>query len=182
MATTGKTLIPGMIAPDFTLIGIDGNPHALSSIFGSAGLVVVFMCNHCPYVLAQIPMMVALYPKLQAMGVNMIAINSNSALVVPEDDYPAMQAFAQKHRLPFAYLHDASQAVAKAFDAVCTPEYFGFNAERTLCYRGCMVSGGSKNWANGRNELEAAMQQIVASGSAPSVQNPSLGCSIKWRP
>ena len=165
----------GWKADDFNLKGTDGNIHSLASVAGDNGLLIIFMCNHCPYVIRQLDDMVALANELKPLGVNVVGINANDTQAYPEDSFENMQKLAAEMHFPFPYLIDETQAIAKAYGAVCTPDFFGFAGDLTLQYRGRLGDAGNKN------ELFEAMQDIAQSGSTGRPQNPSVGCSIKWR-
>jgi len=148
---------------------------------GERGLVVVFMCNHCPYVQAVLPRIERDARDLAALGIGWVGINSNDPLQYPEDGFEAMQALARERQLSFPYLFDPTQAVARAYDAVCTPDFFGFNAALELQYRGRLDASRKQAEPDAPRELFEAMRQIAETGSGPENQHPSLGCSIKWR-
>ena len=140
------------------------------------------MCNHCPYVKAVIDRLIRDAKDLAAMGVNTIAISSNDAASYPADSFEHMQSWAEEKAFPFKYLYDESQAVARAYDAVCTPDFFGYNAELELQYRGRLDESGRQAGAPGaKRELFEAMRQVAATGRGPAEQTPSMGCSIKWK-
>ena len=179
MAAEAPAADLGWAAADFTLPGTDGGMHALRDLTGARGTVVAFICNHCPYVKAILPRLVRDARDLVSLGVRVIAINSNDARAYPEDRFDKMVELAPS--LPFPYLHDASQAVARAYGAVCTPDFFGFDAGLALRYRGRLDSSGMKKIADSKQELLDAMKQVAKTGHAPEQQNPSIGCSIKWR-
>ncbi|MGR3661312.1 MAG: thioredoxin family protein [Paracoccaceae bacterium] len=172
----------GWKAPEFTLPATDGNNYSLNDISGENGTLVVFMCNHCPYVLAILDRLKQDAKNLQAFGVNVVAICSNDAISHPDDSFPKMQDFARDHGLNFVYLHDESQAVARAYDAVCTPDFFGLNANGELQYRGRLDESGAKPARpDAKRELFEAMKLIAETGSGPKEQTSSMGCSIKWK-
>jgi peroxiredoxin len=182
MAATSDSLQRGMFAPDFALPGTDGRSWRYADAAGPAGLVVMFICNHCPYVKAVVDRIVRDAGALREAGVGAVAINSNDALAYPEDSFDRMQAFAQRHGFDFPYLYDASQQVARAYGAACTPDFFGFDRERLLQYRGRLdASGRLPGTSDTRRELYEAMLQVARTGRGPDVQNPSIGCSIKWK-
>jgi peroxiredoxin len=182
MAATASVCDFGWKAIDAILPGVDGNEHQLSAHCGPGGLVIVFICNHCPYVKGQIARMVRDAAELDAHGVGFVAINSNDADAYPEDSFEKMQLFAREHRIRFPYLHDADQAIAHAYGAVCTPDFFGFNADMKLQYRGRLdASRHADAPADMKRELFDAMIEIARSGRGPSEQTPSIGCSIKWK-
>lgn len=171
----------GWAAPDFTLPGVDGRDHELAGLRGPKGLVLVFMCNHCPYVRAVIDRIERDSRDLLAAGIGFAGINANDAVGYPEDSFDNMQRFAAEHGVTFPYLHDASQAVAKRYGALCTPDFFGFDAALKLRYRGRLDASRSAPVAGARRELYEAMLQVASGGEAPSQQHPSIGCSIKWK-
>ncbi len=172
----------GFHAPDFSLRGTDGKTHTLESCRGPRGLVVMFICNHCPYVKAVIDRLVSDCKMLQQDGIGCVAIMPNDTRNYPDDSFDNMKQFAATHGFTFPYVIDETQDVARAYNAVCTPDIFGFNASGELLYRGRADSAG-KNAADGDTvpELRNAMRQIAATGKAPAQQFPSIGCSIKWR-
>jgi peroxiredoxin len=170
----------GWPAADFELPGTDGRRHRLRELAGPRGTVVAFVCNHCPYVKAILPRLVGDARALAAEGIHVIAINSNDAQSVPEDGFEHMVELAPA--LSFPYLHDESQAVARAYGAVCTPDLYGFDAGLRLRYRGRLdASRKEAAPADAPRELLEAMRLIACSGQGPQVQHPSIGCSIKWR-
>jgi peroxiredoxin len=172
----------GWKAPAFSLPGTDGRTWTLADVRGPKGTLIVFICNHCPYVKAVVDRLVRDAAALQGLGIGVAAICSNDAAQYPEDDFPAMQAFAAAHGFTFPYLHDESQAVARAYDAVCTPDFFGFDADLGLQYRGRLdASGRAAAPADVRRDLFEAMAGVAATGHGPAEQIPSMGCSIKWR-
>lgn len=173
--------IAGFAAPDFTLKGTDGQMHALGSLKGSKGTVVMFICNHCPYVQKQLSRMVELTRKLKPLGVHVIAINPNDAVQYPEDSFENMQKLAAEMKFPFPYLMDESQAVARAYGAICTPDIFGFDAALRLRYRGRLDQSWSGVLEHPKEDLLEAMTQIAETGTTTQPQNPSIGCSIKWK-
>ncbi len=173
----------GWKAPDFDLPGVDGKRHTLADVRGEKGTVVVFICNHCPYVKAIIDRLVRDAKELQGMGIGFVAISSNDAEQYPEDSFERMKAFAAEHGFPFPYLYDEDQSVARRYGAVCTPDFFGFNADDELQYRGRLDSSGKEPAApDARRELFEAMKQVAETGHGPQEQTPAMGCSIKWKP
>lgn len=171
----------GQMVCDFDLPGVDGRNHTLASCCGPNGLLVMFICNHCPYVKAVIDRVVRDCRELQAMGVGCVAIMSNDVQAYPEDSFVNMQAWAQALDFPFPYLFDATQEVARAYGAVCTPDFFGYNAQMELQYRGRLdASGRNPAGPDARRELFEAMAEIARSGRGPQEQVASIGCSIKW--
>jgi len=182
MAATPPPLALDTPAHGFRLPATDGRTCTLDDIAGEKGTVIVFICNHCPYVKAVIDRLVVDARALMAEGIGFAAICSNDAEAYPEDSFEAMQRFAQAHAFPFAYLHDEDQSVARAYGAVCTPDFFGYDAQRRLKYRGRLDEGRTTPPPPGaRRELLEAMHAIAATGEAPPGQVPSMGCSIKWK-
>lgn len=171
----------GTKAPDFALPGTDGNTWRLSDVSGEKGLLVIFMCNHCPYVQKQLDRIIETAEALKAMSIGVVAISANDAKNYPEDGFDKMKQLAESKQFPFPYLYDESQEVAKAYGAVCTPDFFGYNANLELQYRGRLDTSWMDMVENTRRELLEAMQQIAQTGKGPEVQNPSIGCSIKWK-
>ena len=172
----------GWTAPDFSLPGVDGKTYTLADIQGQNGTLVVFMCNHCPYVLAVLDRLIRDVKDLQAQGIGVVAINSNDPSQYAADSFDNMKIMAQKHDFPFPYLFDETQDVARAYNAVCTPDFFGFDKSLGLQYRG-RLDASRKDTAppNARRELFEAMSQVAKTGAGPVEQIPSMGCSIKWR-
>lgn len=170
----------GWKAPDFTLADPDGNSFTMSEHLGENGLLVAFICNHCPYVQAIAGRLADDARELQAHGINVLAVMSNDYRHVPVDSPPYMKAFAAQHGFSFPYLVDEDQSVARAFDAVCTPDFFGLNAKGELHYRGRLDDRAMSDPAGRTKELVIAMKQIAETGRGPSHQKPSIGCSIKW--
>jgi peroxiredoxin len=172
----------GWKAPDFSLIGVDGTTHTLGELTGPKGTLVAFICNHCPYVIAVIDRIVRDARDLEALGVSTVAICSNDATTHPDDSFDNMKTFAEQHGFTFPYLHDESQDVAHAYDAMCTPDFFGFNADLELQYRGRLdASGRDPAGPDVRRELFEAMKMIAETGQGPRDQTASIGCSIKWK-
>lgn len=172
----------GRAAPNFDLPGTDGLHHTLASCRGAKGLLVIFMCNHCPFVKAVIDRIVRDTRELAEHGIGSVAIMSNDVTVYPEDDPKIMRQWAQEMNFPFPYLYDETQSVAHAFGAVCTPDYFGYNADLKLQYRGRLDASGRNPAAlDAPRELFAAMLAIAQSGNGPALQMPAIGCSIKWK-
>ena len=172
----------GWKAVDATLPGVDGKAHRIFDHAGPNGLVVAFICNHCPYVKAVIGRIVRDARDLEEAGVGFVAINSNDADAYPDDSFPEMKRFAERHRLPFPYLHDEDQRLARAYGAACTPDFFGFNADLKLQYRGRLdASRREEGSPDLRRDLYEAMRQVARTGAGPSDQIASIGCSIKWK-
>ncbi|GHE00825.1 alkyl hydroperoxide reductase [Defluviimonas sp. 20V17] len=172
----------GWPAPDFALPATDGRTYALQDIRGPNGTLVMFICNHCPYVLAVLDRILRDARDLQALGVGVAAICSNDATSHPADSFPRMRDLAARHAFSFPYLHDQDQSVARAYGAVCTPDFFGFNADLALQYRGRLdASRKAAGPTDLRRDLFEAMKQVAQTGAGPRDQTPSMGCSIKWK-
>lgn len=172
----------GWKAPDFALPATDGRTLSLADVRGPRGTLVMFICNHCPYVQAILPRLVQDVRALQAQGIGVVAISSNDVSAYPEDSFAHMQALASERGFSFPYLYDESQAVARAYDAVCTPDFFGFDAQDGLQYRGRFDASRKEAAPEGtRRDLLEAMLQVAATGAGPRDQVPSIGCSIKWK-
>ncbi|HUJ88190.1 MAG TPA: thioredoxin family protein [Burkholderiales bacterium] len=171
----------GWKAVDFDLPGVDGKRHSLSSARGPNGLLVMFICNHCPYVKAVIDRIARDCRDLAGQGIGSIGIMSNDPEDYPEDSFENMQRVAREKKFPFPYVFDQTQQVARAYRAVCTPDFFGFNAKLELQYRGRLDASRREAVAGAKRELYEAMLQIARTGEGPREQTPSVGCSIKWR-
>ena len=172
----------GWKAPEFSLPATNGQTYALADLSGPNGTLIMFICNHCPYVLAVIDRICRDARDLQSHGIGVAAICSNDAIAYPADSFEKMQEMAQAQNFPFLYLHDGDQTVARAWGAACTPDFFGLNSAGELQYRGRLDASGRDPAPEGaRRELFEAMVQIAQSGSGPREQTPSIGCSIKWR-
>jgi peroxiredoxin len=172
----------GWKAPDFELTDTTGRHQTLDSLRGPNGLLIMFICNHCPYVKAVIERIGRDARELQTLGVGVAAMMSNDPLDYPEDSFENMQKLAKEQNFSFPYLHDTTQDVARAYGAVCTPDFFGFNRDLELQYRGRLdASGRAPAAPDVRRELLEAMREVVANGHGPREQIASMGCSIKWR-
>jgi peroxiredoxin len=171
----------GWKARDFALKGTDGKSYGLADVRGAKGTLVVFICNHCPYVRAIIDPLVEEANALTAFSIGIIAIMPNDVKISPGDSFDAMKAFAKEHDFTFPYVMDATQSVARDYGAVCTPDFFGFNARDELQYRGRLDESKTTLVKGARRELYEAMKSIAATGQGPKDQIPSMGCSIKWR-
>ena len=181
MAATSSPVALGWPAARFDLPGVDGRRHTLESARGPNGLLVMFICNHCPYVRAVAAKIARDTEALAQLGIGSIAIMSNDASAYPEDSFDNMKAFAAEHGFGFPYVIDESQDVARAYDAVCTPDFFGFDRDLALAYHGRLDASGRKNDPDAARELFEAMSAVARGGRAPLSQTPSIGCSIKWR-
>jgi len=172
----------GWKAIDARLMSTEGRAFSILDCAGPNGLVVAFICNHCPYVKAVIDRIVRDARDLEALGIGFVAINSNDEEAYPADSFDGMKAFAMAHAFGFPYLHDEDQAVARAYDAACTPDFFGFNKDMELQYRGRLdESGREAAGPHVRRDLFEAMRQIAEIGQGQREQTPSIGCSIKWK-
>ena len=158
-----------MKAPEFELLGVDGKRHGVSSARGSKGLLVMFICNHCPYVKRSLERILHACRELAPQDIGAIAVMPNDPVEYPEDSFDNMKRLAAEKRFPFPYVIDETQDVARAYGVVCTPEFYGFNAALELEYHGRI------------DELSAAMLQIANTGAGPKEQRASVGCSIKWK-
>ena len=172
----------GEPAPDFSLPGVDGKVWDRQACRGENGLLVMFICNHCPYVKAIRERIVRDTRELLQYGINSVAIMSNDPALYEEDSFDNMKQVASDFDFPFPYLLDASQAVAKAYGAVCTPDFFGYNQALQLQYRGRLDASRKETAPDSvRRDLFESMREVAGSGKGPTEQVPSMGCSIKWR-
>ncbi|PPR43134.1 MAG: hypothetical protein CFH21_00893 [Alphaproteobacteria bacterium MarineAlpha5_Bin11] len=172
----------GWKAEDFNLKSVDEKFYDLNSIKGINGTLIMFICNHCPYVKAIKDKIAYESKALKNIGINTAAIMSNDTLQYPEDSFENMKVFSDSNNFDFPYLFDESQEIAKKYDAVCTPDFYGFNNNLELQYRGRLDSKGkNSNTTNVKRELFDAMTIIAKSGKGPKEQHASMGCSIKWR-
>ncbi len=168
-------------APDFNLPATDGIGYTRDQVRGPNGLLVMFICNHCPYVKAVLDKLVRDATDLKTHGIGTVAICSNDAADYPEDSFDNMRSLAQRMRFPFPYLWDETQVVAKAYGAKCTPDFFGFNGKLGLQYRGRLDDAGRAPKPGAPRELYDAMTAVARTGAGPRHQVPGVGCSIKWR-
>ena len=171
----------GQKAIPFELKSTDNKILSLNDIKGENGTLIMFICNHCPYVKAIIDRLVSDAIALQQRGINRVAIMPNDYHTYPEDSPENMVTFINRHHIPFPYLIDETQQVAKAYAAVCTPDFFGLNAEGKLHYRGRLDNAKMRTGDNRQPELLEAMIKVAESGQGPEHQIPSMGCSIKWK-
>jgi len=172
----------GLNAIDFKLKSINGELLTLNDVKGDNGTLIMFICNHCPYVKAIIRELANDCAKLKEDGINSVAIMSNDTKNYPEDSFENMKKFSERYNFSFPYLIDETQEIAKKYDAVCTPDFFGYNKELELQYRGRLRE--LKNLIpvrEGESDLFKAMKQISETGKGPEQQTPSAGCSIKWK-
>ena len=167
-------------AIDFHLKGVDGNYHNLDSLKGENGLLVMFICNHCPYVKSVIHRIIRDANELIDLGINSVAIMSNDSTEYEEDSFENMKKIAIEMNFPFPYLIDETQEIAKSYGAVCTPDFFGYNKNLALQYRGRLDESRKQTVQNARRDLFEAMKDIALTGFGPKDQIPSMGCSIKW--
>ena len=171
----------GWAAPAFELPDAHGTLHRMADHLTPKGLLIAFICNHCPYVIAIADRLAADAQTLIDEGTGVLAIMSNDFDSYPADAPEHMIAFADQHRFPFPYLVDTDQKVARAYDAICTPDFFGLSGAGTLQYRGRLDDARMGDASNRTPELLNAMRQIATTGHGPQDQTPGMGCSIKWR-
>lgn len=184
MVRTASTMLPlGTAAPDFSLRDLSGREVTLQQFDGMPALLVVFMCNHCPYVKHVAPELVRLYEAYHPRGLAMVGINSNDAEAFPEDSLEAMVKEGSERGYRFPYLYDADQTVAQAYRAACTPDFFLFDATRSLVYRGQLDASRPKNELplTGK-DLRQAIDSVLAGQAIVGPQVASIGCNIKWKP
>jgi peroxiredoxin len=170
----------GWQAPDFNLQNIDGSMVSLDSSMGKNGLLVMYICNHCPYVKAILPRLINDVRELKSLGINAVAIMSNDPTEYQEDSFENMQNIALEMDFPFPYLLDGTQQIAKNYGAVCTPDFFGLNNKGELQYRGRFDESRKETAADSTRDLFKAMKLIAETGAGPREQIASIGCSIKW--
>ncbi len=172
----------GMPAIEFSLRGVDSKIWTLNDCHGKNGLLVMFICNHCPYVKAILPRLINDLLELQKYGINSIAISSNDVVNYPQDSFEEMKKLSVLHNFTFPYIFDESQSVAKSYDAICTPDFFGFNSKLELQYRGRFDSTGrGEAQPNNERDLFEAMKLVAITQKGPETQYASIGCSIKWK-
>ena len=172
----------GWKAPDFSLTGIDGKAYRFADIAGKNGTLIAFISNHCPYVQAIEDRLARDAKELQEIGIGTAAIGSNDIVNYPEDGPVGMREQAKRAGFSFPYLHDEDQSVARAYNAVCTPDFFGFDKTGGLQYRGRLDASGMQPASRDtKRELFEAMKMVAKTGQGPKQQTPSMGCSIKWK-
>ena len=182
MAETTPVCDFGRPAPEFSLQATDGRIVGLADVAGANGTLVMFICNHCPYVLAVLDRIIRDAHELQGLGIGVVAISANDVDAYPADSFDNMQRMAESRGFPFHYLYDQDQSVARAYGAVCTPDFFGYDAGFGLQYRGRLdASGRQEGPSDLRRDLFQAMKQVAETGRGPKDQVPSIGCSIKWK-
>jgi len=184
MVRTNSTMLPlGTKAPDFSLVNIDGQTVSLSDLKDAPALLVIFMCNHCPYVIHVSQELARLTSEYQQKGVAVVGISSNDAAAYPADSPEQMVAEAEQRGYTFPYLYDETQEVAKAYRAACTPDFFVFDRDQQLVYRGQMDASRPNSGIPVTGvDLRAALDAVLAGQPVPENQKPSLGCNIKWKP
>jgi peroxiredoxin len=172
----------GWKAEPFRLKGTDGKFYTLEETRGPKGLVIIFMCNHCPYVKGALDRIVKDMKELKALGIGSVAIMSNDVENYPDDSFENMQKLASAKAFPFPYVIDETQGIARAYDAQCTPEFYGFDSGLKLVYHGRLDSAGKNSLpADGKRELVEAMKDVAEGGKAAGNEQASIGCSIKWK-
>jgi peroxiredoxin len=181
MVGTTPTEALGSPAPPFDLPGTDDRRHTLASVRGANGTVVMFICNHCPYVKAVADKIVRDMTELRGHGIGSVAIMSNDPVAYPDDSFDNMKTFARKHAFTFPYVLDGTQEIARAYGAVCTPDFFGYDRDLKLVYRGRLDASGRSDDRTAARELFTAMRDVARTGKTSGVQHPSVGCSIKWQ-
>jgi peroxiredoxin len=183
MVKTASTMLPlGTKAPDFALIGTDGRTFSLSDFEGASALLVIFMCNHCPYVIHVAPELARLAREYQEKGVAVVGISSNDVAEYPQDSPEQMVHEVESRGYTFPYLFDETQEVAKAYRAACTPDFYVFDQQQRLVYRGQMDGSRPKSDISLTGEdLRRALDAVLAGQAVPEQQTPSLGCNIKWK-
>lgn len=170
----------GKQAPTFELLGTDNKTHNLKDLMGKNGLLIMFICNHCPYVKSIIDRIIRDANDLKGLGINCVAIMSNDPSENEEDSFENMQKIVTKLNFPFPYLIDKTQEVAKKYGAVCTPDFFGYNSDFELQYRGRLDESRKEQIDGAKRDLFLAMSEVAKTGKGPKEQVPSMGCSIKW--
>ena len=179
--TQSSDLELGSKAPEFALPGTDGKNHLLNDYRFEKAILVLFICNHCPYVKAMLQRFIDLQKDFKILGAQLIGINSNDAVKYPDDSFEAMQKVVEEQGINFPYLYDETQEVAKTYGAVCTPDIFLFDSEKNLAYHGRL----DDNWEHpdqaDEHSLRFAMDELLSGQAITRKQHPSMGCSIKWK-
>ena len=182
MALLHSTMVPlGTKAINFNLPSVGGKEYSLSAFSNYPILVIIFMCNHCPYVKAVVQRLINLQSEFLDQGVRLVGINCNDAERYPEDSFKNMKTASKEWRMNFPYLFDESQEIAKSYDAVCTPDIYVYGKERKLLYRGRIDDNWEKADKVTQRDLKQAIYNILAAREVPGEQIPSMGCSIKWK-
>ena len=182
MALLHSSMVPlGTAVIDFELPGVDGKEYCLKSFAAYKVLVIIFMCNHCPYVKAVIERLIDLQQEFLGQGVRFVGINCNDAINYPDDSFESMHRVSKGWKMNFPYLFDESQEVAKKYDAVCTPDIYVYGTKRTLLYRGRIDDNWDKPDKVSRRDLKQAIDNILSNRNIAKKQIPSMGCSIKWK-
>ena len=181
LTPSSSMLAPGTRAPDFTIKGIDGKKHSLADYSTARALLIIFICNHCPYVQAKLPEIIALQKKFRKDGLQVIGISSNDAVQYPDDSFESMTRFAREKGINFPYLYDDTQKVAKSYGASCTPDPFLFDAHRILVFHGRINDALEPGAPVTEYTMEDAVTQVLAGKKPAKAFEPSIGCSIKWK-
>lgn len=171
----------GFRAPDFKLKGTDGKWYTLADVKGPKGTLIMFICNHCPFVRAIADRIAREAKELQGLGIGVAGIMSNDVVNYPDDSFDNMVKFARANGFTFPYVIDETQKIAQAYGAVCTPDFFGFNGKGELEYRGRLDASRMEPVKNAKRDLYDAMKQVAETGKGPKEQFSSMGCSIKWK-
>ncbi|MBK0369916.1 thioredoxin family protein [Flavobacterium agrisoli] len=184
MSLTASKMLPlGTIAPNFYLKDTNSNNHLFyEDIKGSRGTLVIFMCNHCPYVIHVIDEIVRIANDYRVQGIGVVGISSNDALKYPEDSPEKMTEWALHYKVDFPYLYDETQDVARQYDAACTPDFYLFDSQDRLIYRGQLDDSRPNNGiVSSGSDLRNAIDALLYNRIAPAKQMPSMGCNIKWK-
>ena len=176
-----QTLSLGDSAPEFKLLGVDDKNHTLQELKGNKATLIIFMCNHCPYVIPKFDMMRELYEEFKEKGVTVIGINPNDHPSYPADNFDAMKQVHTQHNLQFPYLIDSSQEVARSYDAVCTPDPFLFDKDLKLIWHGRLNNAMQPNDTPTEETMKEVIEEYLETRTVTKEFSPSMGCSIKWR-